>query len=82
MSCDRAVKGEGKKRKSVEVRVCASARGSAHAHARSGGTGAGGRGRGNEAEEGAEQMRGEAQTKAQKKTTKREAILKSPQVSA
>ena len=31
-------------------------------------------GRGNEAEEGAEQMGGGAQTKAQTKTTKREAI--------
>ena len=39
-------------------------------------------GRENEAEEGAEQMGGGAQTKAQTKTTKREAISKSPQVSA
>lgn len=39
-------------------------------------------GGGNEAEEGAEQMGGGAQTKVQTKTTKREAISKSPQVSA
>ena len=82
MSWDRAVKGEDKKRKSAEARVWASARGSAHVHARSGGAGAGGRGRGNEAEDGAEQMGGGAQTRAQTKTTKREAISKSPQVSA
>ena len=82
MSWDRAVKGEGKKRKSAEARVCASARGSAHVHARSGAPESRDGGRGNEAEEGAEQMRGEAQKKAQTKTTKREAILKSPQVSA
>jgi len=39
-------------------------------------------GRENEAEEGAEQMGGGAQTRAQTKIAKREAILKSPQVSA
>lgn len=38
-------------------------------------------GRGYEAEEGAEQMGGGAQTKAQTKIAKREAISKSPQVS-
>ena len=47
-----------------------------------GAPGLGDGGRGNEAEEGVEQMGEGAQTKAQTKIAKREAISKSPQVSA
>lgn len=68
VSCGRSVKGEGKKRKSAEARVRASTRGSVHMHARSWPSRA--------------EIRGRSPNKSPNENCKKEAISKSPQVSA